>query len=179
MRHILICGERNSGKTALFERLLQECRMPVYGFVTSITTTREDGYHEIYMFPAGEADRTERKENHVGSCNMKERMVNLEVFEQMGLRLLQEAKPDGVITMDELGFMEAGAPAFCEAVLKCLDGEIPVLATVKAGGPDVEFLNRVRNHPNADLYRVSPDHVEELYQILSSIVESWNMRSKC
>ena len=30
MKHLLLCGRRNSGKTALFNRLLARCRMPVY-----------------------------------------------------------------------------------------------------------------------------------------------------
>ena len=179
MKHILISGERNSGKTALFERLLKDCRMPVCGFVTSVTRTREDGYHEIYMFPAGSSDRTEREENHVGDCNMKERTVNPAVFDSYGMKLLSEIRPDGVIAMDELGFMEAESPAFCARVLELLDGEIPVLATVKAGGKDVAFLDRVRSHPKALLCELRSDNADELYQRLSPVVESWNVRSTC
>lgn len=177
MKHILICGERNSGKTELFERLLRLCRRPVCGFVTEVTRTREDGYHEIYMFPAGSTDRTEREENHVGDCNMKERTINLSVFSSYGLRLLNEVRPDGIIAMDELGFMEAAVPEFCARVLELLDGEIPVLATVKAGRTDVDFLNRVCTHPKAGLYELRPGREEELYEILSPIVESWNARA--
>ena len=176
MKHILICGERNTGKTALFERLLKLCRVPVYGFTTAVTKTREDGYHEIYMFPAGSADRTEREENHVGICNTRERTVNLPVFSVYGLGLLSRVKPDGIIAMDELGFMEAQAPDFCARVLELLDGDIPVLATVKGGRPDVEFLNTLYHHPKAQRYDVSPENVDSLYEILAPLVERWNKR---
>ena len=177
-RHILICGKRNSGKTELFERLLAACRMPVYGFSTGIRNTRPDGYHEIYMFPAGQTDGPCTENNHIGDCNMQERTVHLEVFNTLGLKLL-EANPDGIVAMDELGFMESRAPAFCERVLELLDGEIPILATVKAGGPEMGFLDRVHHHPNARMVRVTRDNVELLYAELLPVIEQWNARLGC
>ena len=177
-RHILICGKRNSGKTKLFERLLAACRMPVYGFSTGIRNTRPDGYHEIYMFPAGQTDGPCTENNHIGDCNMMERTVHLEVFNTLGLQLL-EAKPDGIIAMDELGFMESKAQPFCERVLELLDGEIPVLATVKAGGPEMGFLDRVHRHPNARTVQVTRENVELLYAELLPVVEQWNARLGC
>ena len=32
--HILLCGERQVGKSTMIRRLLQENRLPVYGFMT-------------------------------------------------------------------------------------------------------------------------------------------------
>ena len=177
-KHILICGRRNSGKTELFTRLLAACRMPVYGFSTEIANTREDGYHEIYMFPAGQTDLPCTEENHIGDCNMSRRTINTDVFETLGLQLL-EAKPDGIIAMDELGFMETGAVNFCARVLELLDGDIPVLATAKAGGPVMEFLDRVHHHPKVMRYEVTEQNAEALYEELLPVVESWNVRLGC
>ena len=134
MKHILICGKRNSGKTELLDRLLEDCRMPLYGFRSCITATREDGFHEIHMFPIRDAERRPTDENRIGICNRSQREVNLQVFETLGVRLL-EAKADGILVMDELGFMEAEAEAFCEAVLRCLDGDIPVNVPAGYKGP--------------------------------------------
>ena len=178
MKHILICGKRNAGKTELLDRLLAACRMPLYGFRSCITATREDGFHEIHMFPICDAERRPTDENRIGICNRSEREINLRVFETLGVRLL-EAKPDGILVMDELGFMEAEAKAFCEAVLRCLDGDIPVLATVRAGDLGSSFLDRVRTHPKAELYTVSPEQLDELYNRLYPIVEGWNEVLKC
>ena len=174
-KHILICGKRNSGKTELFERLLAACRMPVYGFSTGIANTREDGYHEIYMFPAGHTDGPCTEENHLGDCNMRERTVHPEVFDRLGVKLL-EARPDGIVAMDELGFMETGARAFCARVLELLDGDIPVLATAKAGGPEMDFLNRVHGHPKVMRCTVTQENREELYNQLLPVIETWNER---
>lgn len=178
MKHILICGKRNAGKTELLDRLLKSCRMPLYGFRSCITATREDGFHEIHMFPVCDAERRPTDENRIGICNRSEREINLQVFETLGVRLL-EARPDGILVMDELGFMEAEAKAFCEAVLRRLDGDIPVLATVRAGDLGSSFLDRVRTHPKAELYHVSPEQLDGLYDRLLPIVEGWNEVLKC
>lgn len=178
MEHILICGKRNSGKTELFERLLAACRMPVYGFRTSVVNTREDGYHEIYMFPVGEPDRPCTEENHIGDCNMTERSIHPEVFDTLGVKLIEE-KQEGILVMDELGFMEADAKAFCKRVLEALDGEVPVLATVRAEVPDVEFLDRIYKHPKGKLCRVTRENMETLYEELLPEIERWNERFGC
>lgn len=81
-----------------------------------------------------------------------------------------KARSDGIIVMDELDFMESGSPAFCQAVMERLDGNIPVLATVKAGGVDVEFLGRVRSHPKAELYMLCPERLDELYNTLLPVI---------
>ena len=172
-KHIVICGRRNSGKTRLFNRLLAACRMPVCGFSTAIVNSRDDGYHEIYMFPAGRTDFPCTEENHIGDCNMRTRTVNTAVFDDLGVRLL-EAQPGGIVAMDELGFMESGAEAFCARVLELLDGDIPVLATAKAGGPEMSFLSRVHHHPKVALYEVTEQNAEELYAELLPIIEAWN-----
>ena len=178
MKHILICGKRNSGKTELFERLLASCRMPLYGFQSCITATREDGFHEIHLFAVGDRERRPTEENLIGICNRSERTVNLPVFETLGVSLL-EAKPDGILVMDELGFMEAEAPAFTDAVLRRLDGDIPILATVRAGDLGSGFLDRVRRHPKAALYTVSPERADALYGELLPVIEEWNEVLQC
>ena len=71
------------------------------------------------------------------------------------------------------------AKAFCEAVLRRLDGDIPVLATVRAGDLGSSFLDRVRTHPKAELYHVSPEQADGLYDRLLPIVEGWNEVLKC
>ena len=95
-----------------------------------------------------------------------------EAFETFGLECLRSA-PDCLILMDELGTMETEAPFFQQAVLHCLDGNKPVLATVKTK-EGVAFLDAVKNHPNATVYRINEENRDALFEELLPRVLCWN-----
>lgn len=170
-KHILICGPRGVGKSTLIEALIRQCRVPVYGFVTRSTPRDADGFHSIYIHSAADKQRLRSEENHIGDCNGRQRTVNTEVFDRIGVPLLQ-AKADGILFMDELGFMESDAAAFREAVMACLDGDIPVIAAVKERY-DIDFLNEVRAHPNTKCYTITKENRDQLHQELAQILEDW------
>lgn len=79
--------------------------------------------------------------------------------------------------MDEIGFMESGAKAFCRAVLDCLDGPLPVLAAVRAG-IKTPFLREVMSHPKASCIEMEPERFEEIFRELRPVVRSWDDRLK-
>ena len=172
--HILLCGEVGVGKSTLIRRLLQQNRLPVYGFITKRTEEQENGFHPIYIHPAGQPEeaRSYTEENLIGMCNRKDHDVHLDVFDTLGVEYLRAAKPDGLILMDELGFMEARAGEFTRAVLDALNGEIPVIAAVKARY-DVPFLNEVREHPCGRVYPITAENREALFRELQPVVQSW------
>ncbi len=173
-KHILICGRRQVGKTTMVTRLMRELTVPVYGFQTVKAATDPDGTHHICMYPAGLVDGHISPENHIGDCNMHVLSLQPRVFDELGVSLLRAARPGGVIVMDELGFMEAGSETFCGEVLKVLDGDIPVLATVKDTDRGAMFLDRVRQHPNAELYMLTRENYDEVLSELLPKVRSWN-----
>ena len=177
-KHIILCGRRHVGKTTIINRLMQELTIPVYGYQTSTTVTDEDGTHHIYMYPAGHVDGQMSDANHVGDCRMKVLNLNRDAFETLGVKFIKRAKPDGIIVMDEIGFMEIGAEHFCDAVLKALDGDIPVLATVKDTELGSEFLDRVRKHPNAEVYMLTAENRDAIYEELCPQVRHWNVERR-
>lgn len=172
-KHILICGEVNAGKSTLIAKLLEATNRPLYGFITKRLKADEAGFHPIYIHPAGVAERTHADDNLIGTCDTRVHNVSTDTFNTLGVDYLK-AEPDGLIVMDELGFMEAGAEQFVKAVFSTLDGDVPVIAAVKARY-DVEFLNRVRAHPNAKLFNITTENRNALYQELLPIVLSWNL----
>lgn len=174
MRHIIICGERQVGKSTLIEKLRTEISVPVYGVITKIMRRREDGFHEIYMFSPSDTERKLSDENHLADCDSVNRTVSPVLFETLGVELLRARKPDGIVILDELGFMEARSEHFCREVMDILDGEIPVIAAVKKGFADIDFLNHVKNHPKADLYIIDSGNRDELYLKLLPVVREWN-----
>ena len=168
-KHILLTGSRGVGKSTLFEKLLSCCTVPVYGFVTRSTPRQADGTHSIYLHPAV-GSREQRQDNHIGDCCYGRRTTHANVFSTLGIRYLQH-KPEGIIAMDELGFMETEAPDFCRAVLACLDGDVPVLAVCK-DKPGVAFLEQVLSHPKVQVYRVTEENRDELFARLRPWLEN-------
>ncbi len=63
------------------------------------------GYRSFYIYSANCLERIESEENHIGDGNGKDHRFYTEVFDKYGVECM-EAKPDGIIVMDELGFME-------------------------------------------------------------------------
>ena len=165
--HILICGERGVGKSTLIERLLRACSRPRYGFVTKMRPAGPDGFHPIYIHPAGQpmAERVYTEENCIGVCDSRTHRPNREAFNTLGVRYIREARPGGILIMDELGFFESQAESFTDAVLAALSGDIPVIAAVKSRR-DVSFLNAVRSQPRAEVFYITPENRDVLYERL-------------
>ena len=173
-KHILIYGRRRAGKSTLVKRLLEEITVPVSGFRTRSTERDESGYHSIYLYPATGETSARTEENHIGDCNGRQRTVHPEVFDRLGVQYLDAVDPEGIILMDELGFMEERADAFRGKVLAALDGEIPVFAAVKDSTIQSDFLDTVTKHPNAEVFAITEENREELYETLLPVVRSWN-----
>ena len=69
---------------------------------------------------------------------------------------------NAVVELDEIGFLEANAENFCQAVLHLLDGRNPVIAAVK--NREHPFLDAVRNHPNARCFYITAENRDALYE---------------
>jgi len=166
-KHILICGERGVGKSTLIEKLLQASSRPRYGFITKMRPADETGFHPIYIHPAGKpvAEWAYTETNCIGTCDSRTHLPNLDTFNTLGVRYIRDARPDGIIVMDELGFFEAKADDFTAAVLTALAGDIPVLAAVKSR-TDIPFLNAVRAAPKAEVIHITPENRDELFEKL-------------
>ena len=168
MKHILICGAKGVGKSTLIRKLCMDANAPIYGYCTKMLSTADaDGLFPIYIHPARqtEAERTYGSANLIGRCDICIRDVYTNVFDNLGANYIAAAKPGGYIIMDELGFMEAKAETFVRSVFAALDGDIPVIAAVKARF-DVPFLNEVRAHKNATLYLLTRENRDALYDEL-------------
>ena len=176
MEHILLCGRRRSGRSAMIRRLLEGVRVPVFGYETRTLGTRPDGYHEIYLYPYGAADTEKTEAKHVADCNTRRRQIRSEVFDTLGVACLR-ARERGILVMDEIGFMESGAERFCSAVLEALDGELPILAAVREG-MDTDFLRRVKAHPKATVIDMRPERFDEICAQLRPVVLCWEEQIK-
>ncbi len=172
-KHILIVGERHVGKSTLLRKLLTHTDRPVCGFITKSLPADEKGFHPIYIHPAAQDlnDRVYTPENLIGTCDTKIHNINQTAFDTFGVEYLSDLPEDGIVLMDELGFMEASSEAFTSRVLEVLDGDIPVLAAVKTR-TDIDFLNAVRAHPRAAVFTVTEENRDALFDLLLPTVQA-------
>lgn len=169
--HIMICGETGVGKSTLIEKLLLENKRPVSGFITTKLPSDENGVSRIYIHAANKQELQYKAQNLVGTCSVSCSRPYPKAFDTVGVRLL-EAPPEGVLLMDELGFLEEEAFYFRNRVMHLLGENIPVLAAVKS--IDTPFLQSVRAHKNVRLYRITPANRDALYdRVLPGVIE-WN-----
>lgn len=171
--HILITGDLGVGKSTLVDRLLRDCTAPLYGYRTKNMLCENKRSGNVYIYPIGAETFVNTETNCVASANedkKKGMTVHLDIFDTLGVQYLQEAKPGGLIVMDEIGFLETEAFAFRSAVLERLDGDIPVLAVVRMN-KDTEFLDQVRYHEKCRLYTVTEENRDQLYEELKQEIE--------
>ena len=169
--HTLIVGEQGVGKSTLLHRVLDTLQLSVCGF----ETCKEDGLAEedngtpLYIYEAGQP-RVQSRDNLVGYCKDKKPVALVDGFDRFASKLqAMRGMNADVILMDEIGVMESKSPRFCQAILDHLDGEVPILASVKY--KDRPFLQQVRNHPKCRCFAVTPENRDELYQKVLAFVQ--------
>ncbi|MDR2295942.1 MAG: nucleoside-triphosphatase [Clostridiales Family XIII bacterium] len=166
-RHIFLMGERGVGKStairALTGRLLSR-GVTCGGFETTAGPETAPGRDAVYMLPYradAEArtlseDRIVATRDRIGS-RYESRPA---VFDALGADFLRRAAHCDLIVMDELGFMEAEAHIFQDAVLSLLDGARSVLGVVKppSASKGLAFPERVRTHPAVLLFPLTREN---------------------
>lgn len=79
--------------------------------------------------------------------------VDVASFESLALPELQVKEDTDLFIIDEVGKMELYSSFFFPAVLRVLDSNIPLLATVPVpkNGRDIPGVARLKNHPGATI----------------------------
>ena len=160
--NIIICGDIQVGKSTLVNALIDKIQKPVSGFITKSLNGNGRGYHEIYMYPPLNPSDCRL----LAVCEGEKVEVNSNVFDTFGCELLSMISPGDIVVMDEIGFMEEKSVKFKNKVLEILSGNIPVIAAVKSGHEDSEFLNSVKYNKNSSLYFITKENRDNLFDIV-------------
>jgi nucleoside-triphosphatase len=133
---ILLTGRPGVGKTAALNRALALLEVEPGGFRTERCRLAEglQGYRVVDLVTGRAAP--------IGKVVAGRLIPYPQGFEDVGVEAIQEAMERELIVMDELGFLELGAPRFQEAVLATLRGPKPVLGVIKPERNS--FLDAVR-----------------------------------
>ena len=171
MKNIIIRGSRNVGKTTLIKKILLYNNInKYYGFYTKKVNPDENGTCNVYINDFEEKIKFENEENLVGSCTNMSGKKNTLGFENAGVRILDSLKNRPVIVMDELGFLEANAKKFQKKVFEIMDSSALVIAAIK--DKKVDFLDKIINADNNEVYDITLDNRDRLATILSETLSN-------
>lgn len=157
MRHILIVGSNGVGKSTLIRKLISGLSVPVYGMITKKESEGSDGFCPVYIHRCGEPRRFS-PENLIGKCKSGCSKAFPDAFDRFADKL--DFPYDGVIVLDELGFLESNSPVFTGAVLRLFDQAPLLIAAVR--DKQTPFLDAVRAHPRAVCYPISEQNRDAL-----------------
>jgi nucleoside-triphosphatase len=93
-----------------------------------------------------------------------------QAFEQIGVAAIERASAsEGLVVMDELGFLELEAPRFQQAVFAALRGPHPVLGVLRSAHND--FLDAIRALDNVEVIEVRQDNREGLPEEIAELLK--------
>ena len=158
--HVFLRGDRGSGKTWTVRRAAELTGRPCCGFVTFFA----DG--DLYM--AAPLD-TEAAQKVAERRDGKMRPLP-GTFDEAGTALLSEARkhPEGLILMDECGHLEKEEARFRQEILRCLDGDIPVLGVLRKGQ---DWHREIENHPRVTVLGMEEGDHEALAEKIAGMLE--------
>lgn len=158
---ILLCGDINSGKSTLIEKLVADMGEKARGYITVRMPEGSDGKSYVYLYDI--ANPPENIEDAQVIMSISDAIVERhpEYMDSLAAEYLREIPEGSLVVMDEIGTLESAAPVFQRQVMRILSGNYRVFASVKA--QNTEFLRAVRRHPDCELYIITPENRNDLY----------------
>ncbi|MGI6696740.1 MAG: nucleoside-triphosphatase [Christensenellales bacterium] len=157
-RHLFLWGWPQAGKTTLIRHILAaHPDWAVKGLRThTVSTADHEEDSRVYIAPMQHCAWYKQEEALAGLRGPEGRRGNSQVFDKVGVRILQDFRNADLLIMDELGTMENKALAFQQAVLKALDRDTPILGVIKRD--QTPFLEAVRHHPAVRTLEITPEN---------------------
>lgn len=157
-RHIFLTGPRQIGKSTALRRFLTDYPGTVRGFLTRWNPNGETLHMLDAAAPAGFAP-----DNVIARRTAAGLQPDPAAFDRIGCQLL--SGPADLLVMDELGFMEREAEAFCEKIWTLLAGSTPVVGVVRQSGSI--FLEQLQQQPNTAIWHVDGENRDLIPALLA------------
>lgn len=165
MKHLLITGNIQTGKSTIINRALENRNLILGGYRT-VSSQRLDLNADSYVHLLSAAGYEQLSPGnrvlyrHViyGRTYFQ---INESVYEKKGSSHLRNL-PDNcqLILLDEIGKREKHCQNLRSAIIDTLNSNIPVLGVVQIR-PD-DFLDEIRNHPNVDLITLTEKNRDDV-----------------
>ena len=157
--NILLQGDRNTGKTYLIRRIIEQYNntLSMAGFFTEKT---DEGivlfrvWDNFELLDSGPVEIIYRE---------KDRTVRQKVFERLGVWSIERAMEHSeLMVFDELGRFEQTCEKFTAAVRSALAHATPVLGALKSEGN--VFLESIRRREDVSLFTITTETRERVHR---------------
>ena len=157
-QNVFLTGPRQIGKSTALRCFLAGYPGRIGGF---LTRWNPDGQTLHMMSAAAPEGFTE--ENIIARRVNSGLQPDPAAFDRIGCQLLNV--PADLLVMDELGFMEREAEAFCTRVWQCLSADIPVVGVVRQTGSI--FMDQLQQDPNTAIWHLDGSNRDDIPEQLT------------
>ena len=158
-KHLFLTGEKQVGKSTAIDRYLAERGGEIRGFRTVKAAGVLPGETTVHMLRAG-AGEYPSEDNLLFRCGAGAGPETAVRFDRLGCAALADARGAELVLMDELGPREEDAGLFHTAVLRALEGDVPVLGVLQRADSDfLRLLMRSHRAYCIEVTQENRDHV--------------------
>ncbi|KEH27623.1 cancer-related nucleoside-triphosphatase-like protein [Medicago truncatula] len=176
----LVTGPPGVGKSTLIMRVFESLKasnptLKVQGFYTLRVAGERVGFEVVTLdgrtCPLASSNFSSQ-ESHRWP-NVGKYKVDVASFESLALLELQVREDTDLFIIDEVGKMELYSSSFFPAVLKVLESNIPILASIPVPkfGRDIPAVARLKNHAGATLFTLSVSNRDAVREQMRSLLE--------
>ncbi|XP_047149118.1 cancer-related nucleoside-triphosphatase-like [Vigna umbellata] len=177
----LVTGPPGVGKSTLIMRVLESLRLnssiKLQGFYTrEVRRAGQRVGFEVVTLDGRTAPLASlhfSSPESVGWPSVGKYKVDVASFESLALPELQVREDTSLFIIDEVGKMELFSSSFFPAVLRVLESNIPVLASIPIPkfGRDIPEVARLRNHAGATCFTLNVGNRDAVREQIRSLLE--------
>ncbi|QCD91206.1 cancer-related nucleoside-triphosphatase isoform X1 [Vigna unguiculata] len=177
----LVTGPPGVGKSTLIMRVLESLRVnssiKLQGFYTrEVRRAGQRVGFEVVTLDGRTAPLASihfSSPESVGWPSVGKYKVDVASFESLALPELQVREDTSLFIIDEVGKMELFSSSFFPAVLRVLESNIPVLASIPIPkfGRDIPEVARLRNHAGATCFTLNVGNRDAVREQIRSLLE--------
>ena len=158
-------GEIEAGKSTILNKAMTELKLTTCGFKT-LPLLKEGQVTGFYIESLGEKKRGVKKSDKLIGEKIGPNKCKpiTKTFETKGVEILKNSlqTEEGIIVMDELGFLERGAVKFQQFVFRCCAAERIVAGVIKEDSNP--FLDKLRRREDVKIIRVTKKNRNRQYK---------------
>ncbi len=166
-KKLFITGTPGVGKTSLLKEVTLPYLKHIGGFFTHtiIENNKRAGF--LLKTCAGE-EGVLAKKGMESKHKLNKYGIDISIIDNLGVTSLESAiKTNNLIVIDEIGSMEIISPKFCETVVKCINSDKHILATIRYNAQP--FTDDIKRMDNCEILVLTRDNYIET----KSFIRSW------